>query len=108
KAQNICDAAALAGIWDLVRTDLPSLSAKESAAIQTAQRTAEANNELTNWRILVPNSEPPSEGIAIEFPTSVKYDDGSVLAVNEGEAIRVEGEVLVNFGFARIFGFENS
>ncbi len=108
KAQNICDAAALAGIWDLVRTDLPSLSDKEAAAIQTAQRTAEGNNELTNWRILIPNSEPPSEGISVEFPTSVKYDDGSVLAVNEGEAIRVEGEVLVNFGFARIFGFEKS
>lgn len=106
KAQNTCDAAALAGIWDLVRTDLPSLSDRKAAATQTAIKTALGNNEVTNWRILIPGSETPEEGISVEFPTTVQYDDGTILNVNEGEAIRVRGEVLVNFGFARIFGFD--
>lgn len=106
RAQNVCDAAALAGIWDLVRTDLLSLNDREAAATQTAIKTALGNNELTNWRILIPDSEPPEEGISVEFPTAVQYDNGTSLNVNEGEAIRTTGEVLVNFGFARIFGFD--
>jgi len=101
KAQNTCDAAAIAGMMRLAVLN-EDLGTRMAAASARAQETAAGNNEVTNWRTLVPGTD--EYGIEVTFPTTVTADDGTIYAVEPGNAIRTEAEILVNYGFARIFG----
>lgn len=92
RAQNVCDAAALAG-GQLLTGD-PSCIAKAEA---TAIENRDSNDlEVEAWQII---DFVPDASI-----TTVEYDDGTTETCLEGEAIKVTGRVHVNFAFAGIFG----
>jgi len=98
RAQNVCDAAALAGAPFL--TGSSDCTALDGPAATAARKCAAANNEtVSSWQL---------NGLQVTFPLEVfyDYDRDTPVPVELGEAIRAEGYVTVNFGFARIFGFD--
>jgi len=106
RAQNVCDASALAGGAYLDGTldctgpgDLPAVTAEQCAA---------GNNELTApWQVLAPGTTDP--GVEVTFPSGAVTDDaGRAISVDDGEAITVRGQVDVDFTFARIFGLSGT
>ena len=96
RAQNVCDAGALAG-GRLLNGSLPNTGA-ETTAIQCKDAN---NGEVAPWQV---------EGFAVDFPQgNIPTDDPAVsVYCNAGEAIRVSGTVHVNFAFAGIFGLTGS
>jgi len=98
RAQNVCDAAALAGAPFL--TGSSDCTTPGGPAATAAVSCADANNAaISSWQL---------NGLEVTFPLEVfyDYDRDTPVAVGLGDAIRAEGYVTVNFGFARIFGFE--
>lgn len=99
RAQNVCDAAALAGARFL--TGSSDCTAPGGPAATAAVSCADANNgAISSWQL---------NGLEVTFPLEVfyDYDPDTPVAVELGEAIRAKGYVTVNFGFARIFGFDS-
>jgi hypothetical protein len=88
RAQDVCDAVALGTAWLLEPTDVAATAERMSTA---ADALAIANNETDNRKLLKPGTDTP--GVTVT----------SVL----GKSVTLEGEVKVNFGFARIFGPED-
>lgn len=100
RAQNVADASSLAGAWKLDGT-----TACEGEATTEAQSVALVNNNKTvNWKVQPTNGGDP---VTVSFPTTVQLADGTSATVNEGEAIKVDCRVPVNFIFAPVMGFEN-
>ena len=98
RAQNVCDASALAGAQLLTGSE--DCTAPDGPPATAAVRCADGNNEMVqSWQV---------EGFDVTFPTEVVYesDRQAVMAVAPGSAIRTTGYVRVNYGFARIFGFD--
>lgn len=87
RAQNVCDAAALAGVAYLD----PNKAESQSIVTLNAGDCAVANNEDNHWRVCLPNSE--TEGVAVSFP--------------DAYTVRCDGAVKVNYAFAGIFGLNN-
>ena len=92
RAQNVCDAAALAGG--------PFLDGKpsgEAPAENTAILCKDRNNDqVASWQV-----EDFTADAAI---TTVQFDDGRTATCEPGEAMKVAGQVHVNFAFAGLFG----
>ena len=114
RAQNVCDASALAGVQELA-IHCGNNSLADSHARQAAGDCAAGNNGVSQaaWKVLVPPEEadesPVDEGVAVWIPTldtTVKDDAREDVPVGAYEAITTKGLVHVTFGFARIFGFE--
>lgn len=103
RAQNVCDAAVLAGAWGLA-LHTGDLGAAEAYATLQATDCATANNEAQeSLQVVVPGGGGP--GVAVDFPEgSITDDAGRAIAVEPGEAIRTRGSVIVSYSFARIFG----
>lgn len=105
RAQNVCDEAAMSGA--------PLLTGQSGCATQSglpataAQQTATANNQLSpKWQVCIPNTS--TAGVQISFPSgTVQSDSGQSITVALGQAMRVKGSVNVNYGFARIMGFQS-
>ena len=92
RAQNVCDAAALAG-GQLLTGKPDCIPGAEATAIEYK----EANNaEVAAWQV--------EDFDADATITTVEYDDETTATCEEGEAIKVTGRVHVNFAFAGIFG----
>lgn len=72
----------------------------KAKASMTALSVMNANNELLeSWQV---------QDFAATFPYPTVADDaGNAVTVRDGEAIQAEGNINVDFGFARIFGFES-
>jgi len=102
RAQNVCDAAALAGAWGLA-THYGNLSLAESTATQLATQSAASNNAvMPAWQVLAYGTSNP--GVAITFPSGAVTDDaGRTVTLSEGDAIKTQGSVNVSYFFARIF-----
>ncbi|MDO8589094.1 MAG: pilus assembly protein TadG-related protein [Armatimonadota bacterium] len=115
RAQDICDAAAIAGAYQLNGTADAAVLADATA---TTNRSASDNDESrSGWPVY--NSASVTGGtqgtVNVSFPLGddVTRDDGSVVTVDDngvirkllkGEAIRVKGWVEVQYGLANIFG----
>ena len=98
RAQNVCDAGALAGGRLLTGT-----VECEPRAEATAIDCKVANNdEVAPWQVNEFTVEFP--GIDSPDGETVTYDDGTTATCEEGEAIRVRGRVHVDFAFAGLFG----
>lgn len=96
RAQNVCDAAALAG-GQLLTGKPDCIPGAEATAIEYK----DANNaEVAPWQV----EDKEDEDFADASITTVNYDDGTPAICKKGEAIRVTGRVHVNFAFAGIFG----
>lgn len=96
RAQNVCDAAALAG-GRLLTGSNDCVGPNDKPTI-AAMQCKDANNEaVPEWQL---------QGLEVDFPTSVtyEYDPGKPVTVKLGEAIHTRGYVRVNFQFAKIFG----
>lgn len=106
RAQNVCDASAIAGVWELALHRSDSVSLAESEATRVADECAEGNNDLVaQWCVLTPDST--DEGLEVTFPSgSVTDDAGRAIPVEDGDAVRTRGDVNVEFGFARVLGFD--
>ncbi|HUV06064.1 MAG TPA: Tad domain-containing protein [Armatimonadota bacterium] len=106
RAQNVCDATALSGVQELA-LHYGQGGATEAYARQAAGDCAAGNNTVSveAWKVLVPPAGP-DEGVEVSFPTTVTDDAGNTISVSPYEAITTKGCVHVNYGFARIFGFE--
>ena len=92
RAQNVCDAAALAG-GQLLTGKPDCVPGAEATAIEYK----DANNaEVAPWQV--------EDFEADATITTVEYDDETTATCEEGEAIKVTGRVHVNFAFAGIFG----
>lgn len=115
RAQNVCDAAALAGVQELaVEAEMMNSGSGYVVDTDPAQATAEEcasanNDDVPSWRIVNPDSETP--GIKVTFPDAgetVKWDSGrDELVQYRGQVIRVDGKVNVETAFAGIFGMYN-
>ena len=115
RAQNVCDAAALAGVQKLavearMMNSDSSHFVSTSAAEEAAEQSASSNNDVVpSWQIVNPEGETP--GIKVTFPVegeTVLWDSGKPETVQyTGQAIRVDGEVNVETAFAGIFGMYN-
>lgn len=101
RAQNVADAAAIAGAWLLNGT-----TACEPTVETESQTVANANNASTDFWKVQPTAG--GETVTVTFPTSIQRADGTTTPVNEGDAVRVDCKVNVNYGFAKIFGLLNS
>ncbi len=121
RAQEVCDAAALAGGWYLTgevsstRSDQSSgtPTTGDGSAARAAKYVALAANEsVPQWTTLTVNSDQP--GVTVSFPPLpapqgfVQADNGAQVAVKPGEAIRVEAVVNVPMTFARILGIQQT
>ena len=113
RAQNVCDASALAGVQELA-IHCGNNSLADSHARQAAGDCAAGNNGVSQaaWKVLIPpegaDESPADEGVAVWIPTAdttVEDDAGNAISVGGYEAITTKGCVHVNYGFARIFGF---
>ena len=94
RAQNVCDAAVLAGGKLLTGTEACTGPGDEPAT--AANDCKDANNTaVTSWQV---------QGFTVEFPTTVTFDNGTTATCDLGDAIKVTGYVPVNYAFARIFG----
>jgi Flp pilus assembly protein TadG len=94
RAQNVCDAAVLAGGKLLTGTDDCTGPGDKPAV--AAKDCKDANNTaVTSWQV---------QGFTVEFPTTVTFDNGTTATCDLGDAIKVTGYVPVNYAFARIFG----
>lgn len=101
RAQNVCDASALAGMVYL--TGDPECTASDKAPALTALSFAEANDAFGKMKVCIPGTD--KGGVAVMFPEGTVTDDaGNAHTVKHGEAIRTSGFVKVDYGFARIFG----
>ncbi len=97
RAQNVCDAAALAGARHL--TGEASCTSADGPAATAAHNCASSNNtEVNKWQINLPGTETP--GVTVDFPTSVTDLTGTTTTVQLGQAIHVTGNVKANFAFA--------
>lgn len=97
RAQNVCDAGALNGAQYLTgASDCTAANGKPATA---AQNCATGNNaQIQHWKVSALGSESP--GVTVDFPTSVTDVTGTTTTVPAGSAIRVRGNVKVNFAFA--------
>lgn len=103
RAQNICDAAVLAGAWGLALHTGDLETAELQATLLATDCVAGNNEAQESLRVVVPGSEDP--GVAVDFPEgSITDDAGRAITVQPGEAIRTRGSVIVSYGFARILG----
>ena len=117
RAQMVCDAAALAGGSYLTgepsstevsgASGLPAVG--DGDAARAAKYAAMANNEAAPyWATYTIGSHQP--GVTVSFPPypadegTVTADNGDVVNVSLGEAIRVRAVVSVPTTFARVFG----
>lgn len=83
RAQNVCDAAALAGVAYL---DPGNLQVSRPVAAENANDCALGNNEQGQWKAYQPGTE--TEGVAVSFPDST--------------SIKAEADVKVEFLFAPV------
>lgn len=88
RAQHVCDASAMAAAWYLEPVD----EAGRVAVTEAATELAATNNQSGNRKVLQPGRD--TEGVGVEFP--------------DVKSVAVEGEVHVEFGFARLLGFNSS
>ena len=118
RAQNVCDAAAQAGVRELAteaRTrSFSSGGVSTARAVQAANQCTVTNNSLVpSWKVLIADDVPGDdlEGVKITFPlveTILNTDSGQQITVKyTGQAIRTEGYVNVDCAFAGIFGMYN-
>jgi Flp pilus assembly protein TadG len=105
RAQNVADASALAGGLFLTGN-----TTGETASANAANRCAESNNEsltgsdgINNWPVKNPLTD--ELGVQVTFPTSVTKDDGTTVSLTEGQAIRVDAKVPVEYGFGAALGY---
>ncbi|MHB0912932.1 MAG: pilus assembly protein TadG-related protein [Armatimonadota bacterium] len=89
RAQNVCDASALAGVWHIDPSNAATLALPDGPAATSAQDCALGNNEDRHW-ITYHKDDPSLEGVTVSFPTTT--------------SIKTEGQVPVTYLFARIFG----
>ena len=89
RAQHVCDASALGAAWYL---EPSNAGISTDVASKTADRLAVANNELDKRTVLDPVDG--TEGVSLELVDS--------------RSVKVEGRVNIEFGFAKILGFNSS
>ncbi|HET6455010.1 MAG TPA: pilus assembly protein TadG-related protein [Armatimonadota bacterium] len=94
RAQNVCDAAALAGGRHLTGDESCTWANGKPTKAATDCRSAN-NTEVPSWQV---------NGFTVEFPTTVTFDNGTTATCDLGDAIKVTGYVHVDYAFARIFG----
>ncbi|MBI2844113.1 MAG: Tad domain-containing protein [Armatimonadetes bacterium] len=101
RAQNVADASALAGGSYLDGTP----DCKGEVTTEAEDVGTQNNNATQSWKV-----EPTGGGspVTVSFPTSVLKADGTTVTVNEGDAVRVDCRVHVEYGFGKIFGLDGS
>lgn len=104
RVQNVCDASALAGAQALGVYYGNLGMAKSEATTLASQNAADNNTALPRWTVMETGTTNP--GVAISFPVGqISEAGGNMITVHDGDAIRTEGYVTVNYSFARILGF---
>jgi hypothetical protein len=121
RAQQVCDAAVLAGAWYLTgeqsstRVDAVTgtPTGGDGSAALTAKYAALANNEASpHWATLTADGSRP--GVTVSFPPYpaqtgyVISDAGTQVPIRLGESIRVQAVINVPMTFARILGIQQA
>ncbi|MCE5324040.1 Tad domain-containing protein [bacterium] len=121
RAQNVCDAAVLAGAYYLTgypastRVDSSSGTAtgSDGSAAVAAKDAAAANNAVSpSWKTMTVDGT--AVGVTVTFPPypassgTVVADDGTQISIKLGQAIRAQAIIKVPATFARIFGFTST
>jgi hypothetical protein len=107
RAQNVADAAAIAGAWKLdgtVACEVPARVEAVDVAGLNNDKIAEGLSRPV-WQV-----EPTIEGdntVTVSFPTTIERADGTTITCNPGDAIQIDCKVNVDYGFARILGFQS-
>jgi hypothetical protein len=103
RAQNIADAGAIAAIHAL------SDSHGNTSAAMTAGMAVVNGNNAGNRVLFKPNAVDSSGNSAyITFPTSYTADDGTVVTLNPGTAVRVDGYLNAPAPLGNVVGFAPS
>jgi len=107
RAQNVCDAAANAGAWELA-ANLSNPSTAQTNATSKANQAAIDNNSVANkWQISKVSDN--SYGVDVTFPSgTINNDAGQPVTVQSGRAITAKGYVKVNYAFAGLLGLNSS
>jgi len=112
RAQDVCDAAALAGAAYLtgesgcavVDSSSGESTPYDGEAARAAKDAAKGNNE--SHKLVALHADTGSPGVKVTFPVgTITCADGRTITVKLGEAIQVDCKIHVEHGFARIFGF---
>jgi Flp pilus assembly protein TadG len=121
RAQNVCDAAVLAGARYLtgypastrVDTSSGTATGSDGSAAVAAKDAVAANNAASpSWKTMT--ADGTNEGVTITFPPypassgSLVADDGTRIPIKLGQAIRAQAVIKVQATFARIFGFTST
>lgn len=88
RAQNVCDAAALAAIRHI---DPARLGVTRPIAIEAAIDCALANNESGYWKVFETGTQV--EGVSVSFPAD--------------DSVRTDADVPIDYAFAGIFGLKS-
>lgn len=88
RAQNVCDAAALAAIRHI---DPARLDVTRPIATQVAMDCALANNQSGYWKVFQTGAQ--AEGVSVSFPSD--------------DSVRADADVPVDYAFAGIFGLKS-
>ena len=98
RAQNLADASALAGVWELDGKTIPL--SWDTRAISVADSLAGRNNAPagTFWQVK-PTGNGEGSNVSVSFP--VGTIPGTSVSVQSGQAIQVECKVDVDFTFGR-------